>query len=154
MKIKDVIEVINTTESVELSTYGMQGFPEIRALLNLANPQKYPGLKDKAIQVDNETFTLYFSTNTSSRKVRQIRENNKSCLYYVLPDKFKGISMIGIIEEVTDITIKKDFWQPEWPMYYPKGYTDPDYTLLKFTSKHVHCWGNLGLHDFGEELKD
>lgn len=154
MKIKDVINVINTAESVELSTYGVQGFPEIRAFLNLANPKKYPGLKDKAIHVDGETFTLYLSTNTSSRKIRQIRENNKCCLYYVLPAKFKGISIIGTMEEITDIDIKKDFRQPNWTMYYHKGYTDPDYTLLKFTSKHLHCWGGMGIHDFGEKLQD
>ena len=48
--------------------------------------------------------------------------------------------------------VKKYFWQTGWLMYYHKGPTDPDYTLLKFTSKYMHCWGNLGIHNFGEPV--
>ena len=114
MNIKDVVKVIQSSECAQIATFGKdetEGFPEIRALLNLANPKKYPKLKDKAISVDGETVTIYFTTNTSSRKVKQIRANNNVCLYFVLPEKFKGISAIGTIEEVTDMEIKKDFWQ-------------------------------------------
>ena len=78
MNIKDIVKVIQTAECAQIATFGKdetEGFPEIRALLNLANPKKYPKLKDKAISVDGETLTIYFSTNTSSRKIRQIREN-------------------------------------------------------------------------------
>ena len=116
------------------------------------NPEKYPKLKGKAILVDGETLTIYFTTNTSSRKVRQIRENNNVCLYFVLPENFKGVSAIGTIEEVTDQTVKEDFWQSDWVMYYHKGVKDPDYTILKFTSKYMHCWGNLGIHNFGQPV--
>lgn len=154
MNCDDIIKIINAAGSAELSTIGVQGFPETRALLNLANAKQYPGLADKAIQVNDETFTLFFSTNTSSRKIQQIRSNDKCCIYYVLPDTFMGVSIIGTMEEVTDMGIKKDFWQPTWTMYYHKGVQDPDYSLLKFTSKHLHCWGNLGLHDFGEKMSD
>ncbi len=155
MKINDVVNVIQSAECAQIATFGKEeteGFPEIRALLNLANPQKYPNLKDKAILVDGETLTIYFTTNTSSRKVRQIRENNNVCLYFVLPKKFKGVSAIGTIEEVTDQAVKENFWHTTWLMYYHKGPKDPDYTLLKFTSKYMHCWGNLGIHNFGQAV--
>ena len=79
-------------------------------------------------------------------------QNNNVCLYFVLPEKFKGISAIGTIEEVTDMEIKKDFWQTGWLIYYHKGASDPDYTLLKFTSKYMHCWGNANIHNFGEPV--
>ncbi len=150
MTINDVEKIIKTADSAELATFNENGFPEIRALLNLANETQYKNLKDKALIVDGETLTIYFTTNTSSRKVAQIRANNKVCLYFCLPKKFKGVSATGTIEEVNDIEIKKSFWQKSWLMYYHKGVTDPDFTLLKFTSQHLHCWGNLGLHDFGQ----
>ena len=155
MNIKDVVKVIQASESVEIATFGKdetEGFPEIRALLNLANPKKFPKLKDKAITADGDTVTVYLTTNTSSRKIKQIRENNKVCVYFCIPEKFKGISAIGTIEEVTDMEIKKDFWQTGWLIYYHKGASDPDYTLLKFTSKYMHCWGGFGIHDFGEPV--
>ena len=156
MNIKDAVKIIQSSECAQIATFGKdetEGFPEIRALLNLANPKKYPRLKNKAIFVDGETLTIYFTTNTSSRKVRQLRANNKACLYFVLPKKFKGVSAIGTIEEVTDQYVKEDFWQTGWYIYYHKGAKDPDYTLLKFTTKFLHCWGGGKVHDFGEPVK-
>ena len=156
MKIKDAVRIIQSSECAQIATFGKdetEGFPEIRALLNLANPKKYPKLKDKAISVDVETLTIYFTTNTSSRKVRQIRDNKKVCLYFVLPKKFKGLSATGTIEEVTDQTVKEDFWQTGWYIYYHKGAKDPDYTLLKFTSQYLHCWSGGKIHNFGQPVK-
>ena len=155
MKINDVVKIIQTADCAQIGTFGKdetEGFPEIRALLNLANPKQYPKLKDKSIFVDGETLTIYFTTNTSSRKIRQIRADNKVCLYFVLPKKFKGVSAIGTIEEVTDQTVKEDFWQTGWFIYYHKGAKDPDYTLIKFTTKYLHCWGGGKVHDFGEPV--
>lgn len=157
MNIKDVVNVIQKAECAQIATFGKEeteGFPEIRALLNLANPKKYPKLKDKAISVDGETLTIYLTTNTSSRKIRQIRANNNVCLYFTLPKHFKGVSAIGTIEEVTDQTVKEDFWQFGWKIYYHKGPTDPDYTILKFTTKYLHCWGNGRVHNFGQPVKN
>ncbi len=156
MKINDVVKIIQTAECAQIGTFGKdetEGFPEIRALLNLANPKKYPKLKDKAISVDGDTLTIYFTTNTSSRKIRQIRADNKVCLYFVLPKKFKGVSAIGTIEEVTDQAVKEDFWQTGWYIYYHKGPKDPDYTVLKFTTKFIHCWGGGKIHNFGQPVK-
>ena len=155
MNIKDAVKIIQSSECAQIATFGKdetEGFPEIRALLNLANPKKYPKLKNKAISVDGETLTIYFTTNTSSRKVRQLRANNKACLYFVLPKKFKGVSAIGTIEEVTDQSVKEDFWQSGWYIYYHKGAKDPDYTLLKFTTKYLHCWGGGKIHNFGQPI--
>ena len=155
MNIKDAVKIIQSSECAQIATFGKdetEGFPEIRALLNLANPKKYPKLKDKAISVDGETLTIYFTTNTSSRKIRQIRENKNVCLYFVLPKKFKGVSAIGTIEEVTDQTVKEGFWQTGWFIYYHKGAKDPDYTLLKFTTKYLHCWSGGKIHDFGQPV--
>ena len=155
MNIKDAVKIIQSSECAQIATFGKdetEGFPEIRALLNLANPKKYPRLKNKAISVDGETLTIYFTTNTSSRKVRQLRANNKACLYFVLPKKFKGLSAIGTIEEVTDQAVKEDFWQTGWFIYYHKGAKDPDYTLLKFTTKFLHCWGGGKIHNFGQPV--
>ena len=155
MNIKDVVNVIQKAECAQIATFGKEeteGFPEIRALLNLANPKKYPKLKGKAISVDGETLTIYLTTNTSSRKIRQIRTNNNVCLYFTLPKYFKGVSAIGTIEEVTDQAVKEDFWQFGWNIYYHKGPTDPDYTILKFTTKFMHCWGNGRVHNFGQPV--
>lgn len=155
MNIKNAVKIIQSSECAQIATFGKdetEGFPEIRALLNLANPKKYPKLKNKAISIDGETLTIYFTTNTSSRKIRQIHENKNVCLYFVLPKKFKGVSAIGTIEEVTDQAVKEEFWQTGWYIYYHKGAKDPDYTLIKFTSKYLHCWSGGKIHNFGHPV--
>lgn len=152
--IKKVINIIKAAKTAELATFQSDGYPEIRALLNLANEKNYKSLKEKAIVADGETLTIYFTTNTSSRKMHQIRKNNKVCVYFCIPEKFDGVSAIGTMEEVTDPAMKEDFWQKDWTMYYHEGPSDPDYTLLKFTTKHLHCWSGLGLHDFGEKISE
>lgn len=152
MKITDVTSLMERSNEVYLSTIDSEGFPEIRALLNLANPKKYPKLKGKAFSVDGETLTIYFTTNTSSRKVAQMKADNKVSLYFCQSEKFLGACLTGTVEVLEDLEVKKSFWQTGWTMYYHKGATDKDYALCKFTSKSIHCWGNLGIHNFGAEV--
>ncbi len=152
MQIKDITSLMEKSAAAYFSTINSEGFPEIRALLNLANLKNYPLLKDKAYTVDGETVTIYFTTNTSSRKVSQIRKNNKASLYYCEPEKFFGACLTGTVEEISDLEVKKSFWQKGWKIYYPKGAEDADYALCRFTSKSIHCWGGLGVHNFGADI--
>ena len=103
------------------------------------------------MRLDGGTVTLYFTTNTSSRKVAQLRVQQKSCVYFCIPGRFKGVCLTGTAEEVTDQAVKNEFWHAKWLMYYHKGPSDPDYTLLKFTSSRIRCWSGFSLHDFGGE---
>lgn len=152
MKITDVLSLITKTKAVYLGTINSEGIPEIRALLNLSNEKSYPKLKGKAVTLQDETFTIYFTTNTSSRKTAQMRANPNVAFYYCIPEKFDGACLTGTVEEITDLEIKKSFWKMGWKIYYHKGFTDPDYALLKFTSKSVHCWGGFNIHNFGQEI--
>ncbi len=147
--MKDVISIIKKSDAAYLATIDKDGRPEIRALLNLCNPKKFKNLEDKALFVEGETLTMYFTTNTSSKKVERIRNNPNAALYFCEPENFKGICATGIIEEVTDQSIKADLWQTGWLMYYHKGKTDPDYAVLKFTSTKIEGWYNLNVHRFG-----
>lgn len=40
--------------------------------------------------------------------------------------------MQGRIEVVEEMNIKRALWQEDWTMYYPKGYDDSDYAILRF----------------------
>ena len=147
--MKDVISIIRKSEVAYLATVDVEGRPAIRAMLNLCNPKKFKKLEDKTLFVDGEKVTIYLTTNTSSKKVERIRNNHNAAVYFCEPEKFKGICATGTIEEVTEQKIKEDLWRPSWLMYYHKGKTDPDYTVLKFTSTKIEGWYNLNKHCFG-----
>lgn len=150
--MNQVISIIEKSQLMYLATINSEGFPEIRGLLNLINPKKYSNLVGKAMEQDGEQLTMYFSTNTSSRKVEQIRYNNKVSLYFCEPEQFHGVCAVGTMEEVTDDSLKDSLWQEGWEIYYPNGKSDPDYTILKFTSKSIHSWYDFGIHNFGDQL--
>lgn len=149
--MKEVISIIKNSEAAYLATVDKEGRPEIRALLNLCNPKKFKKLEGKTLFVEGEKLTMYFTTNTSSKKVERIRNNHNAALYFCEPKKFKGICASGTIEEVTDQQLKEDLWQTGWFIYYHKGKTDPDYAVLKFTSTKIEGWYNANPHIFGNK---
>lgn len=147
--MNEVISIIENSKAAYFASVDESGKPEIRALLNLCNPKKYKSLVGKALVQNGETLELFFTTNTSSKKVARIRNNPNVAVYFAEPDKFRGICVSGKVEEITDSKIKESFWQSGWTMYYHLGKTDPDYTILKVTSTKIEGWYNLGKHVFG-----
>ena len=68
MNVKDVVKIIQSSECAQIATFGKdetEGFPEIRALLNLANQKKYPKLKGKAISDSASTAQAFRANRTN-----------------------------------------------------------------------------------------
>jgi general stress protein 26 len=122
-------EIMENASVVYLSNIDKNGVPSTRAMLNLKNPVEYPGLT--AIhEAEENPLTVFMTTNTSSSKFDEIRQNSKACLYYCEADKFHGVLLQGTVEIITDNGLRRKAWQKGWEMYYPTG--DSDYTLLRF----------------------
>jgi general stress protein 26 len=118
--INESLELMDRVKICMLGTNGADGFPNIKALMNM----KHDGLKK-----------VWFSTNTSSRRVQRLKEDNRASVYYVDEDNFQGLLLIGTVELLQDIKSRKMLWTEGAEVYYPKGATDPDYTVLRFTAK-------------------
>ena len=97
-------------------------FPNVKAMLK---PRKHVGLKE-----------FYFSTNTSSMRVKQFQENPKASIYFYHKGivKYEGLMLVGNMEVLTDQKIKSELWKPGDKIFYKQGVTDPDYCILKFTA--------------------
>lgn len=100
------------------------GAPNIKAMLNM----EHEGLE-----------TAWFSTNTSSKRVAQFRQNPKACVYYVDQVNFKGLMLVGNVEVLQDAESRRRLWRSGFEQYYPNGLDDPDYSVLRFTA----TWGNF-----------
>jgi len=105
------------------------GFPNTKAMLP---PRKREGIKN-----------FYFTTNTSSMRVKQYRANNKACIYFFDKRFFRGVMLIGKMQVLTDQKTKEMIWQDGDTMYYSLGVTDPDYCVLKFTSERMRIYQNF-----------
>ena len=140
------LALMETADAAYLTTMDRHGFPQTRAMLNLRNKRQWPTLTE-VFQGHEEDFLLYFSTNTSSAKMAQIRANPKVSAYFCNPAAFHGLMLAGTIELVTDQACKRRIWQDGWERYYPRGVNDPDYTLLCLlptVAKGWHGQGPLG----------
>ena len=91
---------------------------------------------------------FYFTTNTSSNKVKCFKQNNKASIYFVNPRFFRGASLTGTMEVLETPEAKERIWQKGDEIYYPKGVTDPDYCVLKFTATKGRFYSDFHSHDF------
>jgi general stress protein 26 len=96
--------------------------PNVKAMLK---PRKRVGLKE-----------FYFSTNTSSMRVKQYRKDPNASIYFYHKGliKYVGVMLKGKMEVLTDSKTKEMIWRKGDTMFYKKGVTDPDYCVLKFTA--------------------
>jgi general stress protein 26 len=127
----------NIIDNIKVSLIGsvdQQGFPNAKAMLP---PRKREGIK-----------YIYFTTNTSSMRVKQYGKNPKACAYFFDPRYFKGVMLTGTMEVLQDDASKRMIWKDGDEMYYPKGVTDPDYCVLKFTAESGRYYSNFKSEDF------
>lgn len=122
MDLKNIEKFIDKQKVSFICSVDSENYPVVRAMLK---PRKRVGLKE-----------FYFSTNTSSVKVKQYLDNPKASIYFYHKGliKYIGVMLKGKMEVLTDQETKNMLWKTGDTMFYKKGVTDPDYCVLKFTS--------------------
>lgn len=120
-----------------ISSVDGEGFPNTKAMLP---PRKREGIK-----------TFYFTTNTSSMRVAQYRENPKACIYFCDKRFFRGVMLKGTVTVLEDAPSKEMIWREGDTLYYPQGVTDPDYCVLEFTAQSGRYYSNFHSEDFAVE---
>ena len=117
-----------------IGSVDVDGFPNTKAMLP---PREREGI-----------HRFYFTTNTSSMRVAQYRENPKACLYFCDKRFFRGVMLKGMMEVLEDAEFKERIWRDGDSMYYPLGVTDPDYCVLRFTAQSGRYYSNFSSEDF------
>lgn len=130
MDREQIFRFIAAQKTAFIASVDENGYPMVRAMLA---PRKIDG---------ND---IYFTTNTSSKKVKQYSQNGKACVYFYKRGKIKyqGVSLIGDMEILTDQAIKDEIWRVFDKFIYKQGKTDPDYCVLKFTCKSAEYYCDL-----------
>lgn len=127
-------KLVDKSDTAFISYIDKEGFPVTKAMLK---PRERQGIK-----------VFWFSTNTSSNKVKFFRENPKASIYFMDRRFFRGISLIGTVEILETSEAKERIWQKGDTMYYKGGVTDPDYCVLKFTAIKGRYYSNFHSEDF------
>lgn len=117
-----------------IASMDADGFPNMKAMLP---PRRREGIRE-----------FWFTTNTSSMRVGQYRENPKACVYFCDKRFFRGVMLRGTMEVLEDAASKEMIWRDGDTMYYPGGVADPDYCVLKFTARDGRYYSNFKSEDF------
>lgn len=117
-----------------ISSMDEDGFPISKAMLP---PREREGI-----------HTFWFTTNTSSNKVKCYKRNPKASIYFVDKRFFRGVNLIGTMEVLETAEAKERIWREGDTLYYPEGVTDPDYCVLKFTACQGRYYSNFKSEDF------
>ena len=131
---KTIGNMADKTKIAFVGSIDEEGFPNIKAMLK---PRKRDGIKN-----------FFFTTNTSSMRVKQFLDNDKACIYFCDTRFYRGAMLRGRMEVLTDNVSKEMIWQEGDTIFYAEGVTDPDYCVLKFTAVSGRFYSNFQSEDF------
>jgi general stress protein 26 len=140
------LALVMRAKFVYLSSLDEAGGPETRVLFNLRKHRSGPLSSGPAALVDG--FASYLGTNTSSRKVSQLRNDGRACLYYSDNARFEGCSVKGRLVEVSDREVRKAVYAESWDMYYPGGLDGGDFSLFRFEPESARYYHGLKVLSF------
>lgn len=107
-------EIISSAGTCALITLDDEGRPRARAM------DPFP---------PEEDFTIWFGTNSESRKVGQIKNDPRVTLYYLDGDASGYVMVHGRAELINGKTEKEKYWKKEWEAFYPNN--RENYLLVK-----------------------
>lgn len=131
--LKQALELLDSSATALLGSNGSDGYPNIKGMLKIENE----GLK-----------TIWFTTNTSSKRVERFRKDKRACVYVLDAAAYKGLMLVGDIEVLRDEASRKRIWRQGFECYYPKGVDDPDYSVLRFRALRGNYYHGLSNIDF------
>ncbi len=112
------------------------------AFISSVDEQGYPVTRAMLAPREMDDNKIYFTTNTSSKKVKQYQENNKACLYFYKRGrvKYQGVTLQGTMKVCTDQQTKEKIWRMGDKLFYKQGVTDPDYCVLQFIAEEAEYY--------------
>ncbi len=78
-----------------------------------------------------DDFTVWFGTNSSSRKVTQIKNDPRVTLYYFESNTSGYVVISGTAQLINKPEKKDSYWKNEWEAFYPNE--RENYLLIKVT---------------------
>ena len=95
-----------------------------------------------------DDMSIWVTTGSTSRKVKQIRQNPKICLAFVeQPNGDKAATVIGEARIIPDIKERNRVWKlANFDLYehFPNGPDSDDFCLLKIIVKRIE-WRESGI---------
>jgi len=115
--------------------------------LSLLDHEGYPTTSAITIAKADGIRQITFGGSLDSNKAKRAKENSRASVC-VFDDDYEGgayynITLVGDIEVVTDVETKKETWYQGLEAHFENGVDDPNYCVLKFTTKRYNLWVDM-----------
>lgn len=119
IKIKNAArDIISTASTCALITLDENNIPMVRTM--------------DPFQPESD-FTIWFGTNSKSRKVKQLKNNPTVTLYYSEKNNSGYVVLHGEAQLIDDPKEKETHWKTQWEAFYPDK--TEGYLLIKVIPK-------------------
>ena len=118
-------EIMSSATTCTLITIDEQGRPRARAMDSF---------------LPEEDFTVWFGTNPKSRKVDQIKKDNRVTLYYLDHDSSGYVMIHGKAQIIKDQAEKEKHWKVGWEAFYPNK--EDAFVLIKVAPEWMEVISN------------
>lgn len=122
------LELLNSSGFAFLGTNGPDGVPWIKVMFKMENE----GLE-----------RVWFSTNTSSKRIAHITADGRASVYVTDTGSFRGLLLLGEAVVRSDQGARERLWRDGYERYYPLGIDDPDYSVILFTARQGNYYEML-----------
>ena len=115
--------------------------------LSLIDHEGYPTTSTLSISKADGIRQITFGGSLDSNKAKRAKENSRASVC-IFDDDYEGgayynITLVGDIEVVTDPIMKKETWYEGLEEHFPNGVDDPNFCVLKFTTKRYNLWVDI-----------
>ncbi len=108
------------------------------AYIGVIDENGYPNVSTVSTIKPDSIFEAYFSTGMGANKTKRLLRDKRASLCYCLNGD--NVTLVGEVEILTEQGTKKQYWLDWFINHFPLGETDPDYCIIKFTTKRVSLW--------------
>ena len=115
--------------------------------LSLIDHEGYPTTSTLSISKADGIRQITFGVSLDSNKAKRAKANSRASVC-IFDDDYAGgayynITLVGDVEVVTDAQMKKDTWYEGLEEHFQGGADDPNYCVLRFTTKCYNLWVDM-----------
>jgi general stress protein 26 len=90
----------------------------------------------------SDQWTVRYTTDRRSRKVREIERSGKMTLAYQFDPANEYVTLVGRATIIDDIEYKNARWQPASFRWHPGGPNDPNVVVIDFVTDRIELWSS------------
>ena len=115
------------------------------AYFGVIDEDGYPSVSTVSPTGTENIQEVFFTTNIGGNKEKRLRKSGRASICFRSGND--NITLVGEAEILTDQETKSRMWQDWFINHYPGGETDPNYIVVKLTTKRISLWVDFEIAD-------